>query len=119
MHKTYLSTENFKVAPLESPSCLRIKLFNQKSFPSNPLSTLNIKSFPYSSFFTLLLNNFYLMKDHATMFSPEETVEDFVYLMIFICNVFTHLYSEMSQDPLFHLKLRHSISSCTPLINQL
>ena len=63
--------------------------------------------FSYFHFFTLVFSYFYLTKGRAILLSPETTVSNFVYLMIFICNVFTHLYSEMSQDSPFHLKFKN------------
>ena len=44
------------------------------------------------------------MNGRATLFPLEATVANFVYLMIFFYNVFTHVSSEMPQDTPFHLK---------------
>ena len=80
------------------------------------LILLNIIIFSRIPIFSIsCLTIFYLMKGLTTLFSPETTDVNFVHLMIFICNVFIHLYSEVSQDLPFHLKFynwRHLIFSC-------
>ena len=60
----------------------------------------------YPHFFTLTFNYFYLMKGRATLFPSEKTVKNFVHLIVFICNVFTHFFSEMSKVRPFHLNLK-------------
>ena len=71
--------------------------------------------FLYPFFFTLVLNNFCLMKGYATLFPPKETVVN-LHLMMFICSVFMYLYSEITRPTFsFKILMLKTISFSAPL----
>ena len=76
--------------------------------------------FPFPHFFTLVVSYFYMMKDRVTLFPPETIVAKFVHLMMFICNLFIHLYSDRPQDSPFHFRILalKTLTFCASLINQ-
>ena len=63
-----------------------------------------LRSVYRSYLIALAFDYFHLMKSRIMLIRPETNVLNFLHHMVFICKIFTDLYSDASQEPPSHMK---------------